>query len=66
MSKVESIEHQIQQLSPEELATLRDWFVEYDAENWDRQFEADVAAGRLDKLGDRALQEHLAGRSSQI
>ena len=50
MSKVENIESQIQELSPEELVTLREWFAEYDAEIWDRQFEADVKAGTLDAL----------------
>jgi hypothetical protein len=66
MSRVESIESQIQELSPEELATLRDWFAKYDAEVWDRQFEADVHAGKLDALAERALQDHLAGRSTKL
>ncbi|MBI3694830.1 MAG: hypothetical protein HY238_08330, partial [Acidobacteria bacterium] len=48
MGKVDSIENQIQELSPEELATLREWFAKFDAEAWDRQFEADVKAGKLD------------------
>ena len=66
MSKVENIESQIQELSPEELVTLRDWLDEYDAEIWDRQFEADVKAGKLDALGERALRDHVAGRSSKL
>jgi hypothetical protein len=32
------------------------WFAEFDAEIWDRQFEEDVAAGRLDGLAEQALQ----------
>lgn len=66
MGKVESIENQIQELSPEELAALRDWFAKFDAEAWDRQFEADVKAGKLDALADRALRDHLAGRSTKL
>ena len=66
MSKVESIASQIQELSPEELATLRDWFAEYDAEAWDRQLEADAKAGKLDVLADRALRDHLASRSTKL
>ncbi len=66
MSRVESIETQIQELSPDELATLREWFAEYDAEAWDRQFEADVEAGKLDALAERALRDHLAGRSTRL
>ena len=35
---------------------FRVWFAEFDAEVWDRQFEEDVAAGRLNSLAERALQ----------
>jgi hypothetical protein len=66
MSKVEDLERQIKGLSTEELATFRRWFAEFDAEAWDRQFESDVSAGRLDALGERARQVHAAGKSSKI
>ena len=66
MSKVESIEHLIQELSAEELARLREWFAEYDAEAWDRQMEADARAGKLDALAERALRDHNAGRSTKL
>jgi hypothetical protein len=54
MSQVEMIERQIEQLSREELARFREWFARYDAEAWDRQFEQDVQAGKLDALAERA------------
>ena len=54
MSKVKDIESQIRELSTEELAAFRRWFADFDAEAWDRQFEADVKAGKLDALADRA------------
>ena len=66
MQRLESIETQIQELSSEELAKLRQWFAEFDAEAWDRQFEADVNAGKLDALAERALRDHLAGRSTKL
>ena len=66
MGKVESIEGLIQELSPEELAALREWFAAYDAEAWDRQLEADAKAGKLDALAERALADHLAGRSTKL
>jgi len=66
MSKLEIIEGQITELSPEELAQLREWLAGFDAEVWDRQFEADVKAGKLDGLADRALRDHLAGRSTKL
>ncbi len=66
MSKVKELESQIQELSPEELTAFRRWFAEFDADNWDREFEADVNAGKLDALAERALHDHLAGRSTKL
>jgi hypothetical protein len=66
MSRVEQIEGQIKELTSEELQSLRAWFAEYDAQIWDRQFEADVRAGKLDRLADDALREHEAGRSTKL
>ncbi len=66
MSKVEKIEREVQELSPEELAAFREWFAEFDAVVWDRQFEADVKAGKLDGLAERALRDHTAGRSTKL
>jgi hypothetical protein len=45
---------------------LRERFDEYDAELWDRQLEADAESGKLDALAERALRDHLAGRSSKL
>jgi hypothetical protein len=64
MSQVEAIERQIEKLSPEELAKLHEWFANFDAAVWDRQLEADVQAGKLDSLAERALRAHSANRLS--
>jgi hypothetical protein len=62
MEMVEKIERQIEELSSEELARFRQWFAAFDAEEPDRQFEADVRTGKLDVLADRALRDHAAGK----
>jgi len=66
MSKVEKVEREVQRFSPEELAAFRQWFAAFDAETWDRRFEADVKAGRLDSLAERALRDHAAGKSTKL
>ncbi len=66
MSNVENIEGRIKELSPEELTAFREWFIQFDAEAWDRQFEADAKAGKLDRLAERALRDHVAGRSTKL
>ena len=50
MSQVEKLEQTIEQLSPDELATFRSWFIAFDAAEWDRQIEIDSEAGKLDGL----------------
>jgi len=66
MSRVESIERDIQNLSEDELADLRRWFAVFDAEAWDRQFEDDVRAGKLDQYAEWALRDHAAGKSTRL
>jgi hypothetical protein len=63
MSKVESLEQEVEKLTPEELATFREWFAAYDADAWDRQIEGDVAAGRLDRLAAEVLAAHERGET---
>jgi hypothetical protein len=62
MSTVEQLEEAVRRLSPDERAQFRAWFAEFDAAEWDRQFEADAAAGRLDWLIAEARQDRQAGR----
>jgi len=66
MGKLENIERQIKDLSANEMAELREWFAAFDAEAWDRQFEADVRAGKLDALAEKALQAHASGTTTKL
>jgi hypothetical protein len=66
MSKIEQIEGAVKELSAEELSAFRAWFSKFDADAWDRQFEADVKSGKLDAFADRSLLEHSAGRSTEL
>jgi hypothetical protein len=66
MSSLQEIENAVKQLSAEELANFRVWFAEFDAAVWDRQFEEDVAAGRLNDLAQRALKHLREGRCTDL
>ncbi len=66
MGKVENLEREVGDLSPEELAAFRKWFIAHDWEAWDRQLEQDVLAGKLDALADKALRDHAAGKSTKL
>lgn len=66
MSTVHDIEAAVSRLSRQELAVFRDWFSEFDASAWDRQFEADVRAGHLDALADEAISDLREGRCRDL
>ena len=66
MTKVEKLEREVQNLSPTQLEAFREWFREYDADEWDRQIEEDVRAGRMDKLAEEALAEYKDGATKEL
>jgi hypothetical protein len=66
MSALIEIENAVSKLSREDLKTFRDWFLEFDAETWDDQFEKDVAAGRLDALAEEALRDLRNGKVTDL
>ncbi len=66
MTKVEILESEVQNLSRPDLAAFREWFRQYDADEWDQQIEEDVRAGRLDQLAEEALAEHAAGTTKVL
>ena len=66
MTKVEQLEHDVERLTPRELASFREWFEAFDAAAWDRQLETDASAGKLDALADAAIRDHKAGRSRKL
>jgi hypothetical protein len=63
MNTISDLERAVRDLSREELSEFRSWFLEFDAEAWDRQFSQDVEVGRLDALADEALADLRAGRT---
>ena len=66
MSKIEALEREIEKLSRSELAAFRDWFLEFDAEAWDRQIETDASEGKLDRFAEVAVAAHKQGKSREM
>jgi len=63
---LQELEKTISDLPADQLSKFRKWFLAFDAKNWDQEFGADVAAGRLDRLADKAIREHQAGESTRL
>jgi hypothetical protein len=63
---VKELENAVTRLAPADLVRFRDWFERYTAERWDREFEADVAASKLDRAGKRAERDYMEGRCTRL
>ena len=66
MNALEHLEQQVLQLSSEDLAKFRVWFLELDHQLWDQQIEADFRAGKLDHLINEARAEFKAGKTREL
>jgi len=60
------LEQAISQLPREELARFAEWFEEFMADEWDKQIERDVAAGKFDKIFAKADEDIATGRFSPL
>ena len=61
MPTVAEIQQAIMNLPKSDYARLRNWLFEYDWQEWDREFEQDVKAGRLDALAAEAMEAKRQG-----
>ena len=62
MTRLEELERVVASLTEEEYHEFRQWFLERDWEQWDRQIEADSRAGKLDFLVREALEAKQQGK----
>jgi hypothetical protein len=66
MLTIQELEKEIARLPSEELARLRAWFDEFDAQAWERQFEADANSGKLDQLANEAIIDFKSGKYREL
>ena len=66
MTTVTEIQQAIMNLSKAEYAELFRWVLDRDWEEWDREIEEDVAAGRLDFLAAEALEAKRQGTLREL
>jgi hypothetical protein len=66
MTHLEAVEKEVENLTADELASFRRWFIEHDWQVWDTELERDVAAGKLDDVAAEALAEYRRGETREI
>jgi hypothetical protein len=57
MTRIEEIENVIASLPEDEYRQFREWFLERDWAQWDKQIQADSESGKLDFLVKEAMEE---------
>ena len=62
---IEEIEAAISQLSPDDLAQLAAWFMEFQAGARGQQVDADVKGGKLDQVARQAKEDSPPGAPGQ-
>jgi hypothetical protein len=60
------LEQAISQLPTEELSKFAAWFEEFMADEWDKQIERDVAAGKFEKIFAKADEDFEAARCTPL
>jgi len=63
MSTIEEIEAEIERLPRDQFFRLLTWLRGRFEDEWDREFEADVKAGKLGQFASEAFAEYRAGRT---
>lgn len=61
MTTAEEIKQAVMSLPEAEYAKIIDWLHELAEDTWNREFEADVKAGKLDFLTKEALEAKVKG-----
>ncbi|MBF8275664.1 MAG: hypothetical protein HW390_737 [Candidatus Brocadiaceae bacterium] len=61
MTRIEEIENAVVSLPVDEYRQFRDWFLERDWVQWDKQIQADSQSGTLDFLVKEAMEEKNRG-----
>lgn len=57
MARIEEIKKAVISLPLNEYLQFRDWFLDRDWEEWDRQIQVDSDSGKLDFLVQEAMEE---------
>ena len=66
MTTVVELQEAILGLSEAEYTELRRWLLDQDWEQWEREFDEDVKAGKLDALASAALDAKAKGELEDL
>jgi len=65
MMLVQKIKKDVAELPEMQLKEFRSWFEEFDASEWDKQFEV-ASSGKLDNIANRAVSDFKKGKFKKL
>jgi len=66
MELVQQIKKEVAGLPKMQLKKFRVWFEEFDALEWDKQFEEDVTSGKLNNIANQAMSDFKIGKFKKV
>ena len=66
MTTVSELQEAILGLSEADYSELRRWLLDQDWERWEREFDEDVKAGKLDALASEVLEAKARGELTDL
>lgn len=67
MTQLEKLQNRLNELPEDQREAMAAQVLdEWDALEWDMQIAADAEAGKLDKLIEKAKEQHRAGQTTQL
>ncbi len=63
---VAEIESAIEKLLPNEVSKLSEWFIQFEAEVWDKKIERDLQNGKLQSLIEEAEKDFVEGKCQPL
>ena len=66
MMLVQQIKKEVAGLPKMQLKEFRSWFEDFDASEWEKQFEEDIASGKLDDIAKKAVSDFKKGKFKKL
>lgn len=66
MARLEQLEQEVENLSSEDLAKFREWFIEFDWALWDTKITDDLKSGKLEQLISEARADFNDGKAREL
>ena len=62
MIELQELENEVKNLPKQDFNQFRNWFLDYENSNWDKEIEEDIYSGKLDDIMNNAKKDFKNGK----